>query len=173
MRAGMEDRLMRKLPLIAMCLFMTAGFGHARAESYVGSLTGVTKIELLIEDLDANNKACGITEEIIRDAFMYPASSSRLQIARDDPSAPFFYIQVTTLHSNVGACASHIHYQLYFHQLVQPVFTPSPRNLDMVFWNEGSIMMSQQNQHAQMVKENVENYTKKFLTKWNFDNKSQ
>ena len=164
---------MRKLRFIAVCLFIGAGFGDAQAGSHSGDLTGITKIELLIESLTANAKACGITEKMISDAFMYPASSSRLQIARDDLDVPSFYIQVTTLHTNSGACASSINFRLWYRQPVKPVFAESPRGLDIVFWIDGSIVMSAQNHHAQMVKEDVENYTKKFLTNWNLDNKPQ
>jgi hypothetical protein len=161
---------MRMLALIAFWLLMNVGFGHAQTNRS-GDLKGMTKIHLLIETLTDDAKACGITKELIRDAFMYPASSSRLQIT-SDPDSPIFYIQVSTLRLNPeGICFSSVYYESYNSQFVQPDFAPTPKLYDVVFWKTGSVFFSVNNRHTQLVRENVEDYTKRFLTIWNLDNK--
>ena len=161
---------MRMLALIAVWLLMNVGFGHAQTNRS-GDLKGMTQIHLLIETLTDDAKACGITEELIRDAFMYPASSSRLQIT-SDPASPTFYIQVSTLRLNPeGICFSGVNYESYNSQFVQPYFAPTPKLYDVVFWKTGYVFFSGKNQHVQLLKENIEDHVKRFLTTWNLDNK--
>jgi hypothetical protein len=64
-------------------------------------------------------------------------------------------------------------YQLYSNQTVQPEFGGSPKFVELIFWNLGTLTSSGQFQHAQLIKEDIENSTKKFLTTWNLDTKPQ
>ena len=157
---------MRVLPLVAVCLFLGAGFSSAQTESRVGAPARLTQVFLSIENLPPTAKACGITENLIKDAFVTSASFSRLQIT-DDMRAPTFYIHVGTFQSSTGLCVSPTNYRLYIRQQAQPPFN----ELDL--WIDGSIVQSKKSEHAQMVKEDVETYAKKFLTQWNLDKKPQ
>jgi hypothetical protein len=164
------DRLMRMLALIAVWLSMSAEFAYAQAE-HDGRLKGVTKIRLLVEDLSKGSELCGITSGMIRDAFMYPVSSSKLQISDQNPDARF-YIRVTTLDSHVS-CKSEITIKIYLFQYEKLPFSDLGRSYDVELWSEQSIFTSDVNEHAQIIREGTENMTKDFVTAWNLDNKPQ
>jgi hypothetical protein len=167
---GMECRLMRILPLIAVCLFMSAGFGHA--QTYDGNLKGLKLIKPLVEDLDEGARACGVTEELIRDGFMYPVSSSNLQISDTNSDAATFYIQLTTLRMRFG-CVSAINIKVYVYQFLKPPFSDDAKLFKVELWSQGSINSSGTNEHARSIKGAIEDITKHFMTAWNLDNKPQ
>jgi hypothetical protein len=167
---GIECRLMRMLPLIAVCLFMNAGFGHAQTKDD-GSLRGLTQVDLLIENLDADSQACGITPQLLRDAFMFPASSTALKIS--ETANATFYIQTATIHDNAGRCISSIRFELFEFQFLKPGFANLHRTTAVEFWHDYWMGFSGQNQHSKMIRDAVEVVAKKFLTKWNLDNKPQ
>ena len=161
---------MRTLVLIAVWLSMSAGFAHAQAEND-GGLKGLTKIRLLVEDLSKGSELCGITSGMIRDAFMNPVSSSKLQISDTNPDARF-YIQVTTLDSKVR-CKSDLAIRVYLFRYEKLPFSDLVRSYDVVLWSKGSIFTSDANEHAQIIREAIENMTNDFLTAWNLANKPQ
>jgi hypothetical protein len=171
MRERVGDQFMRILPLIAVCLFMSAGFGHAQTE-IGGKLKGLTQITLLVEDLPKDAQACGITPELVRNAFMYPASSSKLQIKDSIDVRTVFYIQITTLHER-GTCFSNIALKLYIYQELKVSFADRIGSYEVDLWHRGWLGISAVNRHPQIIREQIENYTKQFLTAWNLDNKPQ
>lgn len=161
---------MRVLPLIAVCLFLSAGFAHAETKN-TGSLNGLTEVELIIENLDAEAQDCRITPQLIENAFMFPASSTALKIPKEASTA--FYISIMTIHEKSGRCSSLIQFRLYGFQLVKPLFSDLPRFAKVVFWDDYWMGFSNQNEHKKTIRDAVEVVTKKFLTKWNLDNKPQ
>ena len=154
--------------LMAIWLSMSTGIAHAQAKND-GSLKGLTKIRLLVEDLSKGSELCGITSGIIRDA-LYPISSSKLQIS--DTADARFYIQITTLQSQVQ-CKSKIDIRVYLFQHEKLPFSDLVRSYDVVLWSEGSFFTSDVDEHARIIREGIENMTKDFVTAWNRDNKPQ
>jgi hypothetical protein len=171
---GMEGHFMRTLPIIVVCLFLSAGFGHAQTQND-GKLKGLTQINLIVEDLTKDSQACGITPELIRSAFMYPASSSNLKtkIEEEPLRIPIFYIQVSTLHGVSGLCFSDVIVKVYINQTLKLPFANRDGFYEVDLWHENWVVFSPVNRHAQMIKEQIENITKAFLTAWNLDNKPQ
>ena len=135
---------MRTLLLFVAYLFLANGFAHAQ------SLQGLSKIQLVIEDPDKDKgaTACGITNKLIKDAFMYPVSASALQVT-NDPAAPIFYIQPATLKLPVG-CFTSINFQLYENQYVKPTFAEGPsRPAEVVYWEDTFVVAaSEENRHS-------------------------
>jgi hypothetical protein len=159
---------MHILPLVFVYLFLSTGFGHA------SGLGGLTQIRLLMEELSTVAQACGVTKELIQDAFMYPASSSNLKVASNSEfAAPIFYIQIGTLRGAAGLCFSAVNVKVYIQQMVK---IPAS-NLDGIYevqlWEDSWLGFSHANEHGEMVRQKIETSTKKFLTKWNLDNKPQ
>jgi hypothetical protein len=169
---GMEYRLMRKLPLIAVCLFLNAELGHAEMR-FGGAMRGLTKISVIVEALDKDSQACGITTELIQDAFMYPVSSSNLKVEETRLGTPVFYIQVGTIHGQNGLCVSTVNLSADIYQGVKLSFVNDEQFLKIQLWDAEWNGFSQANQHNRMIKNTIEDMTKKFLTAWNLDNKPQ
>jgi hypothetical protein len=86
--------------IIAACLFVSVRGGYAQESFRLG---GVKTVRLLIEDFSPKAAECGISEDLVRSAFMYPASSARFKIVSEASDATF-YIAVTTVYAPL-ACA--------------------------------------------------------------------
>ena len=63
-------------------------------------LSGLKKISHLMEALPRDSGECGNTEDLERQAFMYPASSANFNIVgyNDNPDA-WFYLAITSVHT--------------------------------------------------------------------------
>lgn len=123
--------------LLFVILLLTGSTGLASGADVSIALRGIKQVELVIEDLDQAARSCGVTEDRIHDAFMYPASSARFRVLekRGTPSDPAFYIAVTTVTSS-GVCASSIEVRLYYDLLVTIPSSGSP------VWAEGQALES-------------------------------
>jgi hypothetical protein len=177
-RLNFSTRGLRTLPLIAVCLFLSAGFGHAETEPKEHPLKGLKQISLEIELLNQDAQTCGITRELIHDAFMYPASSSKLKISDDlinlQPDVATFYIQVTTHYTKtLGLCFTGINMQAHIYQSLKLPFADRVKGFNVKLWDDETIGVSAANQHGRQIQGMIEDYTKKFLTAWNLDNKPQ
>jgi len=134
-------------------------------------LRGLWRIELVIENLGQDSKACGITEDSVRAAFTYPASFSSLQIAKD-PESPYAYINVNTIRpSGTQFCFSSVEMRIVAPQQIELEFSGRQALSEVVLWRVGSILTSSANRHERQVTETIEGYAKKFISDWNLDNK--
>jgi hypothetical protein len=170
MRAGIGDRLMRTLSLIVVCILMCTG--HSHAQTINGSLRGLKEIRLLVEAPSKGAEACGVTPELIRDAFMYPASASRLRIANLNSDAPTFYIVIGTVHTG-ALCVSSVIAKVFVYHSIKLDFSDMDRSYRVELWFDGSVYASGMNEHARQIERAVEESTKRFVTDWNLDNKHQ
>lgn len=66
-------------------------------EHKADALRGLKSISLVVDSLDEDERRCGITEQLIRDAFLYPISQSRIPLSASESEGPVFWVCVTTL----------------------------------------------------------------------------
>jgi hypothetical protein len=157
---------MRVFLLITFCFVFSVGSPTVRAQTQNdGRLKGLKKIYLLIETLDKTAEGCGLSEDLIRTAVMYPLSSSPMEI--EDRSTTF-YVNLGTLRSQ-GTCFSTLSIKIY--QNVKLTFANFERNYKLGLWNKTWFGFSPPHEHGQMVRAAIETMTKDFLTAWNLDNK--
>src|SRR5262249_50201094 len=69
---------------------------QAQAQTFGNQLRGINQISLRIEPLDEDNKECQVTEALIRDAFMFPASGARFGV-QEKFALPPMYFNIMTL----------------------------------------------------------------------------
>jgi hypothetical protein len=137
--------------------------------NYEFPLKGLKSIHLLVEDLNEESQRCGITEPLIHDAFMFPASSSKINISND--RGPTFYVKVATLFDRLG-CFSLLKVEVYINQSVKLNYIDGPPAFVHVrLWQEERLITSKIEEHGQRIRNNVENSTKNFLTEWNLANR--
>jgi hypothetical protein len=100
------------------------------------ALVGLNSIGFFVEQLDDDDKVCGITEGAVRDAFMYPISSSRLRFSRG-LSGPIFHVQITTiLQRQPRQCISSVMVHVFDLQNVTLDFAiGSAPEVALVLWN--------------------------------------
>lgn len=159
---------MRILPLIAVLLFLGTGFGQAQQQT--GSLSEIKLINLTVAVTDSA-KFCGVTEQMIRDAAMYPISSTRLSISNPESGeVPTLGIAVSTFVGNSGLCASSIEFELAMLRPLQLPFATEARMYKIVFYQSNWHGYAMPDAHGKQIREQVELFTKKFVTTWNLDN---
>jgi|SRR5215470_302564 len=108
-----------KLAIFGLAMTSLVLIDQALAQTLDNVLRGINRIGL-IEQLDEDAKECRITETLVRDAFMHPASGGRLVIANDPISLPFMYMKITTLfHKQSQLCSSNVDMRLQVHQGVK------------------------------------------------------
>jgi hypothetical protein len=150
---------------------------QAQAQMSGNQLRGIDQITLVFEQLDEDQKECQITEALIRESFMYPASGARFVVKETMPGVPhgfpFIHFNITTLSSRQNqACLSNRDMRLRAIQDVKLV--ASGRNIFGVIqlWFGGGVLqVSPKGRHGQAIREGIEEKTKKFITDWNLDNK--
>src|SRR5262249_10833659 len=80
--------------MVATATALMCSQGYAQTPHHV--LRGLSKIDLVVEELDSGAKQCGLSERAIRDAVMYPLSSTEL--ALDSSSHEVLYINIQTIY---------------------------------------------------------------------------
>jgi hypothetical protein len=145
------------------------------AQTLGNKLRGLSKIDLLIEDLPPEAKDCGVTEQAIRAAIMYPLSSSNLEVVKSPTEQASLYVHVAILYFNANhGCVSAVELSAYTFQEV--TFDYSGRRTpaaQVTLWDAGAILSSDRAIHAQDVSAELDDQTKRFLTDWNLDNKPE
>jgi hypothetical protein len=144
------------------------GVGQAEAQTPNNVLEGLSTIRLKISGVDAADQACGLTEEGLRSAAMYPLSASRLAVTPVAEAS--FTVEVTTLHPPNG-CVGHISIEVGVVRFIR-TFSGNERIVDVRLWHDGSILTSSSGDYTQQVLNIIERKTKVFLTDWNLDNKA-
>lgn len=144
---------------------------QAQAQTYRNQLRAINQISYLLEPLDEDQKECQLTEALIRDAFMFPASSARF-VVQEQLGLPAFYINVTTLlFKRNDVCFSNIDMRLRVFQEMKLETSGRSIFATILLWNVSSVRSSVKGQHGRSVREAIEEGTKKFITNWNLDNK--
>ena len=129
-------------------------------------------MRILIEPLSAASKECGIIEQSIRNAVMFPLSSTKIDVLQGSGR---FYVNATTVVSrSYPICISSLKVEVSYLQSVMLGFSnkDTPDFVAIKLWESGTLFSSGQHEHTQRMSENVEELTKKFITDWNLDNKS-
>src|SRR5262249_48339096 len=110
---------------------------QSQAQTRNNLLRGLSKINLVIENLDADSKECGLTEQGIRAAVMYPLSSARVEVA---PTAlTSLYVNVNTLYfSSLDSCVSSIEVRVHVYQAVTLDFSGEEKPAEVKLWRSGS-----------------------------------
>jgi hypothetical protein len=155
---------------IAICIFVASPANAQMGKDDTRALRGLKSIYLAIEGVDDEAQRCGITESLIRDAFLLPISQSKLQLSHDK-TGPMFYIGVVVaIQAQPNQCVSFLQLAVINIQRVQLDYTDESPTLAMVrLWDDGWLTVG--NPHSERVRNAIENATKKFLTTWNLANK--
>lgn len=120
-------------------------------EAELSDLRGLRTVELAVDPLSADAKACGITEAAVRAAAMSQFGSSGLSVVQDHLS-PVFTVSIMTIHGSDALCASALTAEIVF------------------LWNKATVVTGLADQHGREVARAVEDLTKTFLTDWDLAN---
>ena len=165
----MTERFVRASITVAALVLISAAIAHAQRA--VPALRGLAEVHLLIEALDKDSTACGITEPQVRSAFMYLVSGARFSVTADPLAvSPVFYINIITSRGE-GICASMVETKVYSYQKVKLEYQEYERMSEVLLWSTHIVTFSNSRRHSDEIKSVVEDMTKKFVTVWNLSNK--
>jgi hypothetical protein len=157
------------VPIVAVAAILITNQTQAQTRQHL--LRGLSKIELLVERL-THEEECGLTEEAIRAAAMYPLSSTK--IALDHLADVTFYINILTAYLQEDQlCFSNLSIRAYTYQKVTLEFSGDDKAVVIDLWDSGDVAYSSRNRHARQISEMIEDRVKKFVTDWNLDNKPE
>jgi hypothetical protein len=125
----------------------------------------------VIEKLDADSINYGISNEIIRHAVLYPASSAKFQIS--DSAHTNLYVNIDSLvFKSADLCVTHIQMQAFAFQEVTLDFSGKETMATVELWSQGGIVSTNRAAHSRHVTQLIEDIMKRFVTDWNIDNKA-
>jgi hypothetical protein len=126
-------------------------------------------MSILIEDLSLYSNECGLTKEGIRNAIMFPLSSTGIKVGVDEPAV--FYVNIGTLYfSSPRGCVSSIRVEVRTYQYVTLKFSIENKFVKIDLWGGDAIFSTDRDGHARNVSDKLDELTKKFVTDWNYDN---
>jgi hypothetical protein len=120
MRAFADGFRSVRLALACASAALSLSIADAAGQTEGNQLRGATKFQLMIQtQRDAGVDACGVTEDRIREAFMFPASGAKFGLG-ETPLTIHIVSLVTDLKD--GRCATHIRLPVYFAQVMTPPY---------------------------------------------------
>jgi hypothetical protein len=163
--------MFNKLMFAVLVLFMP---GHAWAgEAEDRRLHGLLEMGLAVNDSRDDGGKCGLTEQVLRAAAMFPLSAARIEIVPD--SLTDFTVSVVTIyHREVDLCVSNVRVGLHSVQAVTLYFSGKATVIEKVpLWPSYDMLLSSPRmQHRARVVEAIEEATKAFVTDWNLANRT-
>ena len=114
---------------------------------------------------------CGLAEQAIRAAAMYPLSSAKIEIA--SRALVHFYINVNSVFLREDRlCISNLHIKVYtFGDVTFSFSGDEKQGVEVVLWDTGYVASSGRSSHARYIAGGIEDQVKRFITDWNLDNK--
>jgi hypothetical protein len=160
---------MRRILVAITCLLMLSF--QCEAQTIGHALRGLAKINVLVEDLGDEDIKCGLTEDLIRDAVLYPTSSAKIQVANELVSESLYVNTLSFFSEAAQFCVTTI--VMEARSFEEEMLTSSRRKVrsEIVLWRDGRLASSNRSGHARLVAEGIEQLAKKFVTDWNLDNK--
>ena len=150
-----------------VCLLFVAS--SAGAQTLQHQLRGITEAQIFIQVVDHDGEACGITEDGIKSAVMFPISSSDLIIVED--SFTIIYISATVLSIPYAGCTVSYKIQMYTNQYIELIITETTILGRIELWAKSGIAYSNESNISKHINDLLETLTKELITDWNLDNK--
>jgi hypothetical protein len=160
----------RLVVFVAAAAMLLPNQGHTQTKRQL--LRGLSKIDLLVEELGSRAKDCGLTEAAVRAAIMYPLSAANIQVDPAVNSDATLYVNIGTIYLKADqTCFSSLRIEAYTIQKIALEFSGDEKWVEVRLWHSGGIASSHPSQHARQMTDYAEETVKKFITDWNLDNK--
>ena len=124
--------------------------------AHADSLTGVREIDIVIEDLDADARNCGISNDLIDASIRIPISNSKIKLVNSQ-SSPYLYANVNAF--SQGA------YCVLSMRLEFSKYAISEKQVG-TFWRKGQVAVWERNNAGRRVANEFESYAKQFIAAW-------
>jgi hypothetical protein len=165
----LHKNCLKKLFAIAnfgLVLFVANGAG---AQTVHGTLRDVTNLEIAVEPLDSDARACGVRKSDLTEAVKKGAERAGFAMNGYDYA---LYLRISSLPRETD-CFSSIDVDVrYVGKLPLPAY-PKGNHVRAVLWSNGTIIISPRNQHGREVAAVVKLLVKGMADDWIQDNSRQ
>jgi len=151
---------------VAVMMMAVTGVCPARAQSGEGLLSGVTGVEPFILPLDKDSAACGIDEGRIRQALNEATTDAPFALNGRDY---VLFVRLSSLPKQ-GDCFSSIDLGVYWEGDVPLPASPDGIRGKVKLWENGTILISPNNQHWQEVSDILKHLVANLISTWQADN---
>jgi hypothetical protein len=159
-------RNIRALAVIAATLLAPAG---VVAQTLHGTLRDVMNLEVAVEPLDQDARACGVNEAKLAESIRAGAEHAGFKLDGYDYA---LYLRISSL-PRESDCFSSIDIEVrYLGKLPLPAY-PKGNLVRTVLWSNGTIIISPRNVHGQEIASVVTHLVKGLAEDWTRDNSQQ
>jgi hypothetical protein len=127
------------------------------------ALTGLPQINILVEDLDSDARACNISSDALDAAARLPLANSRIRVSSS--ATAYLYINVNVISLGSGLCIASITVKVQ--RFATEFFTL------VTVWDKGQILSGRASEFGSRISRNVEDVTKMFIAAWLKENEQQ
>jgi hypothetical protein len=128
------------------------------------SLKGISEVNIVIEDLNDDAKACGIRVDALDAAVRIPISSTKITVS-GGMFAPMLYARVVAVRPTPTSCAVYVSLNAQKLLWLQPGAALMDFELAGV-WDNGAILSGPTYDMGKRVSDALEGQTKRFIGAW-------
>jgi hypothetical protein len=140
-----------------------AAAGGATAIQPPGSeLKGLSRVGVVVEDLDAIASACGLDRAAIESAVSKALSNAGLRVALNADEDTYIYVNVMTTTMATGFCASRYDVSLFTHTTATLSYQSKPSLVQVALLHKGGFSGGSASQHAAGVLQGITQYAEQF-----------
>jgi hypothetical protein len=152
-----------------------AGAGQPAPEKFDqrpgAELRGLKTLGILVEDLSAQAKACGLDHDAIQSALSKRLTAAGFSVRPNSDDDTYVYVNVQTTSSSSGLCMSRYDAFLYSYATAKLSYRDQPVLVQVSLIHRGGIGSSAPSAHSAAIVRGLENYIDAFVTQIHDANK--
>ena len=129
------------------------------------ALKGLTRIGLVLEDLNSDAAACGLKQDALETTVSKHLSDAGLKVVRNSDDDTYMYVNINTAKVSTGLCVSRYDVTIYAHAAAKLPHTESAVLLQVELLHKGGIAGGAPDAHANGVTKSVIEYVDQFSTR--------
>jgi hypothetical protein len=157
------------MPCVHRLVFWSVILALSCADAHAGdgrALRGLKSVYLVVEQLDAQSRDCGIDDEIIKNSVTYPLANSRLKVSSREIGTRL-YVNVTTFYEEeISRCTSNIELEVNALQSVLIRDTANEAVVKIVLWDSGALILGERDQHRERLRSALEERANQLVADW-------
>jgi len=129
------------------------------------ALKGLTKLGLVLEDLNSDAAACGLKQDALEATVSKHLSDAGFRVVRNSDDDTYMYVNINTAKVSTGLCVSRYDVTIYSHAAARLPHTESPVLLQVELLHKGGIAGGAPGAHADGVIKSLLEYVDQFSTR--------
>ena len=127
-------------------------------------LKGLSRVGVVVEDLDGKAAECGLNRGSIESAISKALSNAGLKLAMNADEDTYIYVNVMTTTMSMGFCVSRYDVSLFTHTTATLSYQSKPSLVQVGLLHKGGFSGGAAAQHASGVLQGITQYAEQFAT---------